>query len=132
LDLPDTFCGEDVPACSVGSKEPQEVLSGIAGSSGRVEGRARIVFDPAAALLSHDGQDILVVPFTDVSWTPLFMGVGGVVAETGGQLSHSAIVAREYGLPAVVNVKNATRLIREGQRVIVDGTRGKVYLQADT
>jgi pyruvate,water dikinase len=63
-----------------------------------------------------------------VSWTPLFSGIGGVIAETGGQLSHSAIVAREYGLPAVVNVKHATRLIEDGRRVKVDGTRGRVYL----
>jgi phosphohistidine swiveling domain-containing protein len=131
LELPDTFCGDQAPACSIWPEEPQDILSGIAGSSGRVEGRARIVVDPAQAALSYERQDILVVPFTDVSWTPLFVGIGGVIAETGGQLSHSAIIAREYGLPAVVNVKNATRLIREGQTVIVDGTRGKVYLQTD-
>ena len=76
--------------------------------------------------LTHD--DILIVPFTDVSWTPLFAGIGGLIAETGGQLSHSAIIAREFGLPAVVNVKQATRLIREGQTVVVDGDRGCVFL----
>jgi pyruvate,water dikinase len=74
-------------------------------------------------------EDILIVPFTDVSWTPLFPAVGGVVAETGGQLSHSAIVAREYGLPAVVNVKNATLLIKDGQSIVVDANQGRVYLK---
>ena len=73
--------------------------------------------------------EINIVPFTDVGWTPLFPGVGGLVAETGGQLSHSAIVAREYGLPAVVSVKKATHLIREGQQIIVDGDGGMVYLR---
>jgi phosphohistidine swiveling domain-containing protein len=78
--------------------------------------------------LNTNCNDILVVPFTDVSWTPLFAGIGGLVAEMGGQLSHSAIVAREYGLPAVVNVKNATRLIKDGQEIVVDGTQGHVHL----
>jgi phosphoenolpyruvate-protein kinase (PTS system EI component) len=64
-----------------------------------------------------------------MSWTPLLSAIGGVVADTGGQLSHSAIVAREYGLPAVVNVKNATRLIQDGQPVAVDGNHGRVYLR---
>jgi len=68
------------------------------------------------------------VPFTDVGWTPLFAGIGGIVAETGGQLSHTSIVAREYDLPAVVSVREATRRIREGQPLTIDGRRGRVYL----
>ncbi|MGD8463799.1 MAG: PEP-utilizing enzyme, partial [Anaerolineae bacterium] len=92
------------------------------------EGFARVIHDPADVETPLTRDEILVVPFTDVSWTPLFSGIGGVIAETGGQLSHSAIVAREYGLPAVVNVKHATRLIEDGRRVKVDGTRGRVYL----
>jgi len=92
------------------------------------EGLARIVLDPSVAPTELTRQDILVVPFTDLSWTILFAGVGGIVAETGGQLCHGAIVAREYGLPAVVNVKNATRRIQEGQHIVVDGTLGRVYL----
>jgi pyruvate,water dikinase len=71
----------------------------------------------------------LVVPFTDVGWTPLFSGIGGIVAETGGQLSHTSIIAREYGFPAVVSVKKATHLIQPGQPVTVDGERGRVYLR---
>jgi pyruvate,water dikinase len=85
--------------------------------------------DPLEAHHPLGAQDILVIPFADTSWTQLFCGIGGVVAETGGQLSHSAIVAREYALPAVVNVKNATRLIHEGQRIVVDGNHGRVMLR---
>jgi pyruvate,water dikinase len=106
-------------------------LSGIGGSAGVAHGRARVVRDPADAPPWLDRKDILVVPYSDVGWTPLFSSVGGIVAETGGQLSHTAIVAREYGLPAVVSVKGATRLIRDGQALTVDGNCGRVYLSAD-
>jgi len=108
--------------------EVDAYLSGIAGSSGTAQGRARVVNDPAEAPASLGREDILVVPYRDVGWTPLFASIGGIVAETGGQLSHAAIVAREYGLPAVVAVKGATRLIRDGQQLFVDGNRGRVYL----
>ena len=81
---------------------------------------------PATAARSTR-EDILVVPFTDVGWTPVLANAGGIVAETGGQLSHTSIIAREFGIPAVVSVRNATRLIREGQTVTVDGTAGRVY-----
>ena len=108
--------------------EVDAYLSGIAGSSGTAQGRARVVNDPAEAPASLGREDILVVPYSDVGWTPLFASIGGIVAETGGQLSHAAIVAREYGLPAVVAVKGATRLIRDGQQLFVDGNRGRVYL----
>jgi len=128
VELPDTICGDHVPTSPIELAQGQEYLVGIGGSSGTAQGYARVVLDPAQAPRSMTRDDILVVPFADMSWTPLFSGVGGVIAETGGQLSHSAIVAREYGLPAVVNVKHATRLIREGQRVTVDGTGGQVYL----
>ena len=104
-------------------------LTGIGGSSGLAEGTARIIRDPADVDKALSREEILVVPFTDMSWTPFFSGIGGLIAETGGQLSHSAIVAREYGLPAVVSVKHATRLIEDGQWVKVDGTNGRVYLQ---
>jgi rifampicin phosphotransferase len=66
-----------------------------------------------------------------VGWTPLFTSVGGIVAECGGQLSHTAIVAREYGLPAVVGVRSALKLIRNGQTVTVDGGTGRVYIEED-
>jgi pyruvate,water dikinase len=109
--------------------QASECLIGIGGSAGVVHGRARVVYDPVHAPAILDREDILVVPYSDVGWTPLFPAVGGVVAETGGQLSHTAIIAREYGLPAVVSVKGAMRLIREGQPLVVDGDRGRVYLE---
>jgi len=129
IDPPDTVCGDYAPTHPIAQTEGQEYLTGIAGSSGQARGCARVVIDPADAPVTLTQNDILVVPFTDVSWTPLFSGIGGVVAETGGQLSHSAIVAREYGLPAVVNVKHATRLIKDGQPIVVDGNHGRVYLK---
>jgi pyruvate,water dikinase len=128
LDPPETICGEDVPVRNFVEVSDQPLLVGISGSAGWAEGCARIILDPATAPSRLSESDILVIPFSDVSWTPLFAGIGGVVAETGGQLSHSAIIAREYGLPAVVNVKNATRLIHDGQQVAVDGNSGQVHL----
>jgi rifampicin phosphotransferase len=129
MDLPATLCGDHVPAVSARLTEGKPYLSGIAGSSGRAQGYARVVMDPARAPVDLSAADILVVPFTDVGWTPLFPGVSGIVAETGGQLSHTSIVAREYGLPAVVNVRQATLRIRDGQPITVDGDQGRVYLQ---
>jgi pyruvate,water dikinase len=131
IELPDTFCGDHPPVSLIEIDEGAESLSGIAGSSGVATGVARIVHDPMDAPDVLTRHDILVVPFTDVGWTPLFAGIGGIVAETGGQLSHTAIVAREYGLPAVVSVKKATRVIRPGQSLTVDGTAGKVHLRPD-
>ena len=128
LELPDTIYGDYVPTQPIISAEGQDCLVGISGSSGRTQGYARIVLDPSEAPTTLTPDDILVVPFTDVGWTPLFSGIGGVVAETGGQLSHSAIVAREYGLPAVVSVKKVTHLVKEGQPITVDGDNGRVYL----
>jgi pyruvate,water dikinase len=104
-------------------------LSGIGGSPGLVRGLARVVHDPVDAPATLGRNDILVVPFSDVGWTPLFAGIGGIVAETGGQLSHTAIVAREYNLPAVVSVRDATRRICDGQVLTVDGSQGRVYLE---
>ncbi len=126
---PSTISGDlDLAHATILSAEDGACLTGIAGSAGTVQGRARIIHHPSAAPASLGREDILVVPYSDVGWTPLFSSIGGIIAETGGQLSHAAIVAREYGLPAVVGVKHATRLIREGQPVSVDGNRGRVYL----
>ena len=128
LQPPDTICG-DLPIAGLDMPEPNgDFLAGIGGSSGSVQGRARIVRDPLAAPEDLGPDDILVVPFTDVGWTPLFAGIGGIVAETGGQLSHTAIVAREYNLPAVVSVPGVTRKLSEFQPITVDGLMGRVYL----
>ncbi len=126
IEVPDTFCGE---AALFGPRvsEKDEFLKGISGSPGKAHGIARVVHDPASLKGPLTAEDILVVPFTDVGWTPLLPGIRGIVAETGGQLSHTSIIAREYGLPAVVSVKGATRLIRDGQLITIDGSLGRVY-----
>lgn len=103
------------------------VLSGVPASRGAVEGTARVILQPSEAAEIEPGS-ILVTRATDPGWTPVFSVIGGLVLEIGGQLSHGAIVAREYGLPAVVNVPGATQRIADGQRIRVDGAAGRVYL----
>lgn len=105
---------------------PPGTLSGTAASRGVVEGLARVVTDPDREVL-HAGE-ILVAPFTDPGWTPLFVHAAGVVTEVGGLMTHGAVVAREYGIPAVVSVASAVERIRTGQRIRVDGDRGIVEL----
>jgi len=105
---------------------PDGALPGIAVSTGVVEGRARVVADTDGADL--EPGDILVTAFTDPSWTPAFVTVRGLVTEVGGLMTHGAVIAREYGLPAVVGVEGATRLIRGGQRIRVNGTEGYVEI----
>ena len=105
---------------------PPRALPGLAVSAGVVEGRARVVLDLAGATL--EPGEILVTPHTDPSWTPLFVRAAGLVTEVGGRMTHGAVIAREYGLPAVVAVDGATRLIADGQRVRVHGSDGYVEL----
>jgi rifampicin phosphotransferase len=105
---------------------PAAALVGLPVSSGVIEGRARVILHMEAADL-EDG-DILVTSFTDPSWTPLFVSIKGLVTEVGGLMTHGAVIAREYGLPAVVNVENATKLINDGQRIRVNGTEGYVEI----
>jgi pyruvate,water dikinase len=99
-------------------------LVGLAVSSGVAEGRARVILNMEHANLEEG--DILVTSFTDPSWTPLFVSIKGLVTEVGGLMTHGAVIAREYGLPAVIGVENATRLIKDGQRIRVHGTEGYV------
>jgi pyruvate,water dikinase len=99
-------------------------LTGTAASAGVYEGRVRVVLDPAGAKL--EPGEVLVAPGTDPAWTPLFLSAGALVMETGGIMSHGSVVAREYGIPAVVGVPEATRRLRTGQRVRVDGESGQV------
>ncbi|MFI2230630.1 rifamycin-inactivating phosphotransferase [Nocardia testacea] len=101
-------------------------LPGMPVSAGTVEGRARVISDMAQADL--EPGDILVTAYTDPSWTPLFVAITGLVTEVGGLMTHGAVIAREYGLPAVVGVEQATRLIRDGQRIRVNGTDGYIEL----
>ena len=103
---------------------PAEALVGLPVSTGVIEGRARVILNMEDADL-EDG-DILVTSFTDPSWTPLFVSIKGLVTEVGGLMTHGAVIAREYGLPAVIGVENATNLIKDGQRIRVNGTEGYV------
>ncbi|MFF3641523.1 rifamycin-inactivating phosphotransferase [Streptomyces sp. NPDC002564] len=105
---------------------PAGALIGLPVSAGTVEGRARVILDMADADLA--AGDILVTTFTDPSWSPLFVGIAGLVTEIGGLMTHGAVIAREYGLPAVVGVEGATRLIRDGQRIRVHGADGYVEI----
>lgn len=123
-DPPDTFVGFPPP---VSARPPasENALQGLPGSSGVVEGKVRVVRDPAEAAAFERGE-ILVVGQADVGWSPLFLVAGAVITDLGGPLSHASIVLREYGVPAVVNVKHGTQMLRTGDRVRLDGDRGEV------
>ncbi|MFU1886155.1 phosphoenolpyruvate synthase [Bacillus wiedmannii] len=103
---------------------PVDAIVGLPVSSGVVEGRARIILNMEEANLEEG--DILVTAFTDPGWTPLFVSIKGLVTEVGGLMTHGAVIAREYGLPAVVGVENATKRIKDGQRIRVHGTEGYI------
>ncbi|MFI6787012.1 PEP/pyruvate-binding domain-containing protein [Nonomuraea sp. NPDC050383] len=105
---------------------PEGALTGTAASAGTVTGPARVVLDPVGAHL--EPGEILVCPSTDPGWTPLFLTAGGLVMEMGGAMSHGAVVAREYGIPAVVGVPDATHRITTGRRITVNGAAGTVTL----
>lgn len=107
--------------------EDAEALSGIAVSPGRVTGTAKVILRSGEE--SVEPGEILVAPFTDPGWTPYFLNAAGIVMDLGGILSHGAIVAREYGLPCVVNVGPATKIIRTGDTITVDGDRGVVTIE---
>jgi rifampicin phosphotransferase len=121
-----TSDGEVLAGAYENARVPAGALAGIPASAGTVEGRARIVRNLTDADLEEG--DILVTTFTDPGWTPVFLAVKGLVTEVGGAMTHGAVVAREYGLPAVVGVDGATRLIRDGQRISVNGTDGYVEI----
>jgi rifampicin phosphotransferase len=105
---------------------PAGALIGLPVSGGTVEGRARVILDMAEAEL--EPGDILVTAYTDPSWSPLFVAIKGLVTEVGGLMTHGAVIAREYGLPAIVGVEHATRLIRDGQRIRLHGTDGYIEI----
>jgi pyruvate,water dikinase len=105
---------------------PEGAIAGLAVSSGVIEGRARVIVNMEEADLEEG--DILVTTFTDPSWTPLFVSVKGLVTEVGGLMTHGAVIAREYGLPAVVGVEQATKLIQDGQRIRLNGTEGYIII----
>src|SRR3712207_4779470 len=99
-------------------------LRGTPASPGTVSAKARVILDPTGARL--EPGEILVAPSTDPGWTPLFLTAGGLVMEMGGAMSHGAVVAREYGIPAVVGVPEATERITTGERITVDGSAGAI------
>ncbi|WP_330587996.1 PEP-utilizing enzyme [Anaerocolumna sedimenticola] len=105
---------------------PDGALSGIPVSSGVIEGRARVILTVDEANIEEG--DILITRFTDPSWTPLFVTIKGLVTEVGGFTTHGAVITREYGLPGVVGVENATKLIKDGQKIRVNGTEGYVEI----
>ena len=115
------FCGE-----YDAKNTPEGALTGVPVSSGIIEGRARVILRIEDANIEEG--DILVTTFTDPSWTPVFVSIKGLVTEVGGMMTHGAVVAREYGLPAVASVENATKLIKEGQRIRINGTEGYVEI----
>ncbi|MEE4543159.1 rifamycin-inactivating phosphotransferase [Streptomyces sp. V4-01] len=121
-----TSDGEAVTGSYRREDVPAGALVGLPVSAGTVEGRARVILDMARADL--EPGDILVTAHTDPSWSPLFVGITGLVTEVGGLMTHGAVIAREYGLPAVVGVEQATGLIRDGQRIRVHGADGYVEL----
>ena len=102
-----------------------KVLAGQGAASGTYEGKARVILDPSVNATLKPGE-VLVAPYTDPAWTPLFLTAGAAVVETGSYLSHAGTIAREYGMPCVVDVSDCTSLIRSGDLVTVDGTNGKV------
>ncbi|MEH2071806.1 MAG: glycerol-3-phosphate acyltransferase [Nostoc sp.] len=107
-----------------------QILQGIGASHGQTEGRVKVLRN-LQEIPEIDRDTILVVPYTDSGWAPLLLRAGGLIAEAGGRLSHGAIVAREYGIPAIMDVRGATWLLQDGQRVRIDGSRGIVELSND-
>lgn len=121
--------GERITSAPLNENVPDGALIGSPVSAGVVEGNARIVLKPEEARL-HEG-DILVAPHTDPGWTPLFQSAKALITEVGGLMTHGSVVAREYGIPAVVGVDDATKIIKDGQRIRVDGDRGIVEILGD-
>lgn len=118
--------GEIITGKYNGENLPDHAILGLPVSSGVIEGRARVILNMENTDL-EDG-DILVTSFTDPGWTPLFVSIKGLVTEVGGLMTHGAVIAREYGLPAVVGVENATKRIKDGQRIRVHGTEGYIVI----
>ncbi|MCZ4303106.1 PEP-utilizing enzyme [Zoogloeaceae bacterium G21618-S1] len=122
---PEVVIGRQAQPPALATRSDDGVWRGVAVGSGIAEGAAYVARTPEHAL-GLAGGDILIAPSTDPAWTPLFLRAGGLVMETGGYLSHGAIVAREFGIPAVVNLPGIVEALQTGQRLRVDGSRGEV------
>jgi pyruvate,water dikinase len=129
LRFPDVFVGAGEPEPAAPPTPGVTRVTGAPVSRGRVEGIARVVHRLEDADALEEGE-ILVAPITDVGWTPYFSVVAGLVTDIGSAVSHGAVVAREYGLPAVVNTRSATTVFRTGDRIRLDGELGIVELVA--
>ncbi|MEU4834523.1 PEP/pyruvate-binding domain-containing protein [Streptosporangium sp. NPDC023615] len=121
--------GTDVETLVPPAPREEGVLTGMAGAAGRATGRARVIRDPVGAHI--EPGEILVAPTTDPGWTPLFLTTAGLVTETGSPVAHGPTVAREYGIPAVICVRDATHEIRTGQLITIDGAAGTVRLEEE-
>jgi len=128
--LPETFTGRPVPIQHEEELPETSLLKGLPVSPGRVTGPARVIMDPREDAHLEEGE-ILVAPVTDTGWTPLFILAKGLVVDIGGLLSHGSIVAREYGIPGVLNVMVGTKVIKTGQIITVDGAKGEVHLHGE-
>ena len=126
LDPPDVIIDEVPQTRSISAQATGQVLTGLGVAAGRATGKGRLIHHPHENIRLQAG-DVLVAPSTDPGWTPLFLRAKAVVMEVGGYLSHGAIVAREYGIPAVVNVPGVMKTLKDGEQVTVDGDEGKVY-----
>ena len=126
IELPDVLFSDSLSEAKL-QTSPTDAYTGVGVSAGIATGAARVLLDPGD-VQPTERDYILVCPSTDPAWTPLFLHAAGLVMERGGMLSHGAVVAREYGIPAVVNIPNATRNITDGQKLHVDGNRGTVSI----
>jgi rifampicin phosphotransferase len=118
--------GEVITGVRSDVEAPKDALIGTPVSAGVAEGYVKVILKPETAKLNKG--DVLVAPFTDPGWTPLFYSVEALVVEVGGMMTHGSVIAREYGIPAVVGIENATKILKDGQYVRVDGTRGFVQV----
>jgi pyruvate,water dikinase len=125
---PDLIFGEIPQPVTTEIHAWDDTLSGLGVASGRASGTAKLIYHPNEGRKLQYG-DVLVAPSTDPAWTPLFLKSSAIVMENGGLLSHGSIVAREYGIPTVVNVPEVMKIIKDGQKIVVDGTEGKVFLR---
>lgn len=124
---PDIIYGEIPKFTESGTEGSSNSLTGIPVAAGKASGLVRVISNPNEGVRLQPGE-VMVAPSTDPGWTPLFLKAGAVVMETGGFLSHGAIVAREYGIPAVVNISGVMSMLKDGQKILVDGDKGKVFL----